>query len=150
MFTRRSFLGLLVAALGTLAFGAADASAQSARFYVVNNGNGALYEVRDGSGTGGRCVHQPHGVAGVNVAGYTDRASRGEHVLVLIQGSGRADYVGFRSDNNVVNVRANHVYLPAWTFGRVWLSPHVDNVYVSAKMPGYPEYRRRLPIGTRP
>jgi len=147
MFTRRAFFGLIAAALGLLAMGATDARAQSATFLVY--GNGSWYEIRDGSGAGGRFVYQPRTVAGVSVSGYTDRAQRGEYVLILIQGSGRADYVGFRSDNAVINARSYNVYLPAWAFGTVWLNPNVDNVYVSAKMPGVPEYRRRLPIGTR-
>lgn len=147
MFHRRGFIGLVVAALGFLAFGAADANAQSVRYFVF--ANGGTYEIREGSGTGGRFVSQPRSIGGIWVNGYTDRAARGEYIMVRIEGSGRADYVGVKSDNNVLNAKVFNVTLPATAFGRVWLSPHVDNVYTSVKMPGQNEYRRRLPIGSR-
>jgi hypothetical protein len=149
MSTRRSFIGLLVAALGFLALGAAEAQAQTVNYFVQRTGGG-LYEIRDGSGTGGRFVYQPRTVAGVYVHGYTDRAERGENLLIWVQGSGCAQYANIRSDNGVINLRSYNVWLPAWTFGQVWLNPHVDNVYTSVKLPGCPEVRRRLPIGTRP
>jgi hypothetical protein len=151
MFTRREFIGLVVATFGILTLGSTGASAQSIRFFVVHSSNGGLYEIRDGSGTGGRFVQQSRSIAGASIRGYTDRAQRGETILTLIDGyGGIAEYVALRSDNGVVNLRASYVYLPDWKFDRVWLNPNVDNVYASAKLPGRLEVRQRIPIGTRP
>ncbi len=125
---------------------AAPAEAQQIRLFVENAQNRHLYEVRPGSGTGGRFVHQPFWFNGSYVAGFTDRASRGERIGTAVLGTGFANV--WITVNGQTRAFVPHIPLPLHDVRRVSTNPFDDNVVVWVQQGGR-TINLRVPIGRR-
>jgi hypothetical protein len=131
----------------TVSNSSAQAQSPEIRYYVEARGN--LWEVITGAPGGGSFITQYRGnLNGRPIVGYTDRASRGESIIVRVLGSGVASQSGVIFNGQIAFSWYN-VPLPFLFPTRVTTDPNRDNITSFVDWQGR-RYSRRLPLGTRP
>lgn len=126
---------------------AGAAHAANPDFAVYSPSNGKIWEIVDGYRPAAKFTYAPHYFHGLYVAGYTDRISRKEYMLVFFGGSGKASEIGVTVLGRT-RLSAKNVNLPTWGAFQMFINPNDDEVHAYFIQNGR-KTDRRIPLGTR-
>lgn len=138
---------MVAIALSALCMASAhSAHAQTIRMFSPQSSG--LFEVIEGSNTGGRFVRQNRGFLNCQpIVEYTDRVSRREKIIFYFGDRGVATRVGTQY-NGAVRTSWPNVALPNFIVDCVSSNPNDDNMYAFLQICKQ-TWCKRVPIGTR-